>query len=202
MKETLTELWNRFWIVRGRSLTNEVIKQCRVCRRYEGRPYSAPQPPPLPTFRVEEATFTRMWLCWATLHQEWYWSEEGVDLPFHLLCGESYSLQTWALQHFSICFRCFVRRRGLLKQMVSDNDDKTSMQWPRSFKTSNVLKAPWCGGVFKGLVRSVKWCLKKMLGWPMMNSSLHLWRWKVSWALDPSPLFSLKTLKSHWPLPT
>ena len=61
VKETLTELRSRFWVIRGRNLVKNIIRQCHICRRHEGRPYSAPRPPPLPVFRVEEAspfTFT------------------------------------------------------------------------------------------------------------------------------------------------
>ena len=39
----------------GRSLVKGILQQCRVCRRHEGKPYSAPPPSPLPTFRVTEA---------------------------------------------------------------------------------------------------------------------------------------------------
>ena len=52
MKETLTELRARFWFVKGRSLVRKVLRQCVRCMRYNGRPYSAPNPPPLPHFRV------------------------------------------------------------------------------------------------------------------------------------------------------
>lgn len=61
VKGTLTELRTKFWVIRGRCLVKTVIHQCRICRRHEGRPYSAPRLPPLPSFQVEEAlpfTFT------------------------------------------------------------------------------------------------------------------------------------------------
>ena len=57
VKETLTKIW----IVRGRSLAKKIVQQCHVCRRYEGKPYSAPQPPPLPHFRVEEVSLLLSW---------------------------------------------------------------------------------------------------------------------------------------------
>ena len=46
VKETLTELWSNFWIIKGRILVKNVIHRCRICRRYEGKPYGAPRPPP------------------------------------------------------------------------------------------------------------------------------------------------------------
>lgn len=173
VKETLTELRSRFWIIKGRSLVKKLIQQCRLCRRHEGKPYSAPRPPPLPLFRVEQAppfTFT------------------GCDFagPLYIKC-ESGQKKTWICLYtccvvravhlelvtdlttptFLRCFTRFVGRRGLPKMMVSDNGKtfKAAAKSVREVKwTFNVPKAPWWGGVFERLVRSVKRCLKKMLG--------------------------------------
>ena len=37
LKHTLTELRQRFWIVRGRNFVRGVLKNCLVCRRFEGK---------------------------------------------------------------------------------------------------------------------------------------------------------------------
>ena len=59
VKETLTEIRSRYWIVRGRQFVRKVLHKCIVCRKFEGLPQSAPPPPPLPEFRVrEEPAFT------------------------------------------------------------------------------------------------------------------------------------------------
>lgn len=55
IKETLTEVRSRFWIIRGRSAVKKIINECCTCRRHEGKPYSAPPPPPLPGYRVSES---------------------------------------------------------------------------------------------------------------------------------------------------
>ena len=55
VKATLTELRSKYWIVKGRSLVRQVLRRCNVCRRHEGKPYSNPLPPPLPSFRVQES---------------------------------------------------------------------------------------------------------------------------------------------------
>ncbi len=54
VKETLTELRRKFWVIKARSLVRFIIHHCVVCRRLEGAPYRAPPPPPLPAFRVTE----------------------------------------------------------------------------------------------------------------------------------------------------
>ena len=59
VKETLTDIRTKYWIVKGRSLVRSTIHRCVVCKRFEGAPYRGPPPPPLPIFRVqEEPSFT------------------------------------------------------------------------------------------------------------------------------------------------
>ncbi|XP_064394514.1 uncharacterized protein LOC135341786 [Halichondria panicea] len=55
VKETLTELRSRFWVIKGRSVVKQVLHSCNTCRRHEGMSCRVPPPPPLPTFRVQEA---------------------------------------------------------------------------------------------------------------------------------------------------
>lgn len=61
VRDTLTEVRVKFWIVKGRSLVRSIIHRCVKCRRHEGKPYPTPPPPPLPVSRVKEGpafTFT------------------------------------------------------------------------------------------------------------------------------------------------
>ena len=61
VRETLTEIRRKYWIMRGRSFVRSIIHQCVVCKRYEGSPYKTPTPPALPAFRIQEQppfTFT------------------------------------------------------------------------------------------------------------------------------------------------
>ena len=55
VKSTLTELRSQFWIVKGRSLIQQLLRSCVLCKQFEGRPYRHPPPPPLPLFRVDKA---------------------------------------------------------------------------------------------------------------------------------------------------
>ncbi|XP_074629582.1 uncharacterized protein LOC141887215 [Acropora palmata] len=59
VKETLTELRSRFWIVRGRQVEKKLLHECAICRRLQGKPYSPPTAPSLPSFRItKEQRFT------------------------------------------------------------------------------------------------------------------------------------------------
>ena len=55
VKETLAELRSNFCVVRGRYFIRKLLFKCVVCRKFEGKPYKAPPPPPLPSCRVKEA---------------------------------------------------------------------------------------------------------------------------------------------------
>ena len=48
VKETLTELRTRFWVVRARQIIRKIVSKCVKCKRLEGKHYA------LPKFRVEE----------------------------------------------------------------------------------------------------------------------------------------------------
>ena len=43
VRTTLTELRNRFWIVRGRQQTKKLVKQCIPCRKLQARPFDQPK---------------------------------------------------------------------------------------------------------------------------------------------------------------
>ena len=54
IKETLSQLRQRFWVPQARSLLREIIFNCVLCRRLEGTSYRIPPPGVLPTFTVSE----------------------------------------------------------------------------------------------------------------------------------------------------
>ena len=190
VRETLTEIRQKFWIVKGRSLVKSIIHRCVLCRRFEGAPFRGPPPPPLPDFRVKKKP---------------PFSYTGVDFagPFHVRSfGLTNSDKVWiclftclvvravhletvtdlSTETFIRCLKRFAARRGIPLMFLSDNG-KTFKAAARFIKavfkedivqnqlsgrgiewTFNVEKAPWWGGAFERLVRSTKRCLKKMMG--------------------------------------
>ena len=190
VKDILTEIRTKYWIVKGRSLVRSVIHQCVVCRRYEGKPHHYPAPPPLPEFRVNEAL---------------PFSSTGVDFagPLYIKThGLVKSKKVWICLYTCCTMRAvsidvvpdlstntfirslkrFCTRRGLPRLFVSDNG-KTFKAASRvieniinhedvqqylsliSVKWSfNLAKAPWWVGIFERLIRSTKRCLRKVIG--------------------------------------
>ena len=191
VKETLTELCSRFWIIRGRQFVRKLIHMCVICRRHEGEPYSLPASPALPQFRTQRQV---------------PFASTGVDFAGPLYVKESQTsktqTKTWIAlytcavtralhlelvldmtsESFLLCFRRFCARRGLPKRMISDNaktfvtasqrlkalfqlpEVRHHMETKRIEWSFNTPKAPWQGGFFERLVKSVKRCLKKILG--------------------------------------
>ena len=188
VKSTLTELRSQFWIVKGRSLIQRLLRSCVLCKRFEGRPYRHPPPPPLPLFRVDKAppfTYTgvdfagplylkgastspKVWICLFTC---------CVTRAVHLDLVRDLSTSS-----FIRCLKKFVARRGLPTRIVSDNGKtfKSAAKVLRSIVSSddvqqhasglgiqwtfNLPKAPWWGGIFERLIRSTKRCLRKIIG--------------------------------------
>ena len=128
VKATLTELRSHFWILKGRSTVKSILRKCNVCRRFEGKPYTAPPPPPLPPFRLKVAPpFT----------------STGVDFagPLYIRRPDGTSSKVWICLYTCCVVRAvhldlipdlstavfirslkrFASRRGLPAKMVSDN---------------------------------------------------------------------------------
>ena len=189
VRETLTELRSKYWLVKGRSYTKKILRQCVLCRRIEGKPYSAPLPPPLPEFRVtREPPFTstgidfagplyvrtsnpkksrKVWICLYTC---------CVIRAVHLDLVPDLTTPS-----FLRSLKRFSARRGLPWSIISDNA-KTFKAAANSIQTVlknevrrhlsdlgvewriNVEKAPWWGGIFERMIRSTKRCLRKAIG--------------------------------------
>ena len=52
VKESLTEVQSRYWIMKSQSLTRAIMHKCTNCKNYEGAPFDGP--PPLPEFRIKD----------------------------------------------------------------------------------------------------------------------------------------------------
>ena len=190
VKEALTELRSRFWIIRGRQFVRKIIYRCVVCKKHEGKPYSLPVSPPLPEFRPQrQPPFTSTGVDFAgPIFVKDFKSKSPTKTWIALYnCAVTRSLHLELVpdmtsESFLLCFRRFCARRGVPKRMISDNA-KTFMIASRRLKalfqfsevrnhmelkqikwSFNTPKAPWQGGFFERLVTSVKRCLKKILG--------------------------------------
>ena len=72
VKDTLTEVRAKYWIVKGRALIKKIIHRCVTCKKQEGKPCLGPSPPPpgLQTSRRLSIHVHRCRFCWPPAHQE------------------------------------------------------------------------------------------------------------------------------------
>ena len=185
VKETLTEVRAKYWVVKARMSIKSVISKCNLCHRYGGLAFKAPPPPPLPSFRVTELP---------------PFSYTGVDYAGPLYVRPDYPAQprcekkVWICLYtccitravhidivsdlstpsFIRCLKRFISRRGMPYRMISDNGstfksaarvlqkivaDNTVSQYlgSRKIKWSfNIEKAPWWGGIFERMIGLTK----------------------------------------------
>jgi len=65
IRDTLTDLRDKMWILRGRQMVKRILQQCLICRRWKAR-CGTEDEAPLPRARVsEEATFSAVGLDFA-----------------------------------------------------------------------------------------------------------------------------------------
>ena len=190
VKETLTEIRSAYWLLRGRQFVRKVIHRCLTCRRLEGKPFQCLPPPQLPEYCVRQSRpfqyagvdfagplyvkqssiseNQKIWLCLYTC---------CTTRAVHLDLTPNLNAFT-----FLRCFKRFTARRGIPSNVVSHNAktfksaskiihrvfdrpevtrhfNDLRVQW-----TFNLERAPWWGGIFERMVKSVKRCLKKSVG--------------------------------------
>lgn len=185
VKETLNELRSKYWVVRGRSFVRKLLHKCLLCKRLEGQHYRTQPNPPLPQYRVRQAhpfsscgvdyagplytrDISKVWICLFTCC-----ATRAVHLEL---------VPDMTAEAFLLCFRRFTARRGVPCRVISDNSKTFKSGSRLIFKILdcqevmeyfcgmhvqweyNLEKAPWWGGMFECLIRSMKRCLKKAIG--------------------------------------
>jgi len=54
VSSTISKIREKYWIPRARQVVRPLLGRCVICKLVTGRPYSLPDPPPLPGFRVAD----------------------------------------------------------------------------------------------------------------------------------------------------
>ena len=215
VKETLSEIRGKFWILKGRSLGKKLVGRCVTCRHFEGLPFSAPPAPPLPGFTVNEAPpFTHTAVDFAgPLYVRRTNHSEGEKVWICLFtCCVTRALHLELVNELSTpafirCLKKFTARRGLPRRIVSDNA-KTFKAAAKAIEAMlnhpdlkghllnlkvewnfNLEKAPWWGGLFERVVKSTKRCLRKMIGQARLSfDEMHTAVLEVESILNSRPL--------------
>ena len=193
VRDTLVELRQSCWIIKGRQVVKQVLKPCVPCNRIHKRPFQQPTAP-LP---MDRCSFSQPF------------DVTGLDFagPFYLkgakekawmcifTCASTRAIhlelvQTMSTPCFIMALDRFIARRGSPRLIYSDNAKtfkaaarnianrwkKLDAELAQKFGQQGiewkfiVEGAPWWGGWWERMVGSVKVLLKKMLGraslWP------------------------------------
>ena len=131
IRNTLTTIRERFWVLRGRQAVKQVLRKCVVCRRAEGVPFPTPPSPDLPPERVSDAppfVNTRLDFVGPLFIRRHGTDSLSSEKVYILLftCASTRGVHleltpTLSVSSFLCAFRRFVGRRGLPSRLLSDN---------------------------------------------------------------------------------
>ncbi|KRY30334.1 hypothetical protein T01_9093, partial [Trichinella spiralis] len=191
--QTLAALRERFWILHGRSAVKRVLRTCRLCRRVAARPFEQ-RMGELPATRVNPAgPFSNVGIDFAgplMIRDEGskHGSKKAYICLFTCMVVRAIHLELvpdQTIESFLRALRRFVARRGrpdtiqsdnfrtfhqanvFLKHLFSGQNWETVQRHLASERVEWIFiteRAPWCGGYWERLVRSVKTALKATLG--------------------------------------
>ena len=125
IKETLNCVREKYWILRGREAVKRVVTKCVTCKKFQGKPFTTPKEPPLPSSRVsDEPPFSNTGIDFAG---PLYTSDNGSKIYICLFtCASTRAVHLELVNSLSVpaflqAFRRFAARRGLPARLISDN---------------------------------------------------------------------------------
>ena len=126
--QTLAELRREYWIIQGRSSVRKVIRQCLVCKRWEGGPFRTPPFAPLPDYSTssDNPPFTFVGLDYLgpllvknteNLSKNWI----CLFTCLNVRAVRLELIEDMSTENFLLCLRRFIARCGTPKIIISDN---------------------------------------------------------------------------------
>ncbi|XP_057297390.1 uncharacterized protein LOC130627797 [Hydractinia symbiolongicarpus] len=179
LKETLNAIRSKFWIPKARNYIKQLIRQCHLCRYYEGKSYAYTVSPALPKSRLSNHhPFKHTGLDYAGslyVRNVYHGGSMYKAWVFLFTCTSTRALHLDLVPNASSsgCIRSlrqYFSERCIPSEIISDNGSQFIAEVTQRFSSNRGIKwhfnleaAPWWGGMFERLVRSVKRCLKKTL---------------------------------------
>ena len=87
LNHTLTHVRQQYWIPRARQFIKKLLRRCVTCRKVNGKAYSAPDPPPLPSIRLVDShpfTVTGVDFSGTIFVEKLARARKGIHLFIHL----------------------------------------------------------------------------------------------------------------------
>ncbi len=188
LNQTLTHIRQKYWIPTARQYIKKTLRRCVTCRKVLGTPYTAPDPPPLPTYRmIDSHPFTVTGVDFTgAIYVKTPQGQEKVYICL-FTCANTRAVHLEVVPNLTVptfmsAFRRFASRKSLPRIMVSDNAstyqsaaEELTLLFNSTELETNLSqrgiqwkfipkRAPWYGGFWERLVGLTKNSLKKVLG--------------------------------------
>ncbi|XP_028394462.1 uncharacterized protein LOC114518655 [Dendronephthya gigantea] len=176
LNQTLTDIRQKYWIPTARQYIKKTLRRCVTCRKTFGTPYTAPDPPPLPTYRMTDShpfsvtgvDFT------GAIYVKTPRGQEKVYICL-FTCANTRAVHLEVVTNLTVptfmsAFRRFVSRKSLPK-IISDNAStyqSAAEELTQLFNSTELetnlskrgtqwkfipKRAPWYGGFWERLIR-------------------------------------------------
>jgi hypothetical protein len=171
------------WILQGRKAVKRIIRGCAQCRLHSSKAPIVPEAP-LPADRIKDAKVFE--ITGVDLAGPLFLKDKGKAWIVLFTCGVYRAVhlelvQALSTEAFLLALHRFISRRGRPSKIYSDNGTNFvgadnffgSLDWSKIETETRVHRiqwrfnppsAPWWGGWWERLIRSVKELLKRMLG--------------------------------------
>ena len=202
MWETLNQIRTKGWIIKPRNYIRRYIKKCVICNRYEGNPFQYPE-----TLDCHSAGDKFALTCNAVDYEaRLYVNNIYGKLPTYKCWIVLFNCATTRYVYLDLVPDCstsscvhllkrFFTARGVTTLIISDNGSQFISNETQSFGTKwqfHLPNVPWWGGIFERMIRYIKRCLKKLLGWSRVNyEELHILLAEMQTVLNNRLLTSL-----------
>ena len=190
VKETLCQLRTKYWVCKARQRIKTILSNCITCKKHSQKQYSEPLTAQLPDYRVTKSVpFSTCGIDFAGPFYVRHSKEVILDKVYLCLytCASSRAVYLdlstdLTAEAFIRSFKRFSTRRGFPQRVISDNAKNfksANQQLSALFELPSVQRylaekrvrwqfnldrASWYGGIFERLIKSVKTCLKKVIG--------------------------------------
>ena len=205
ISHTLNELRAKYWILKGFATVKASLKACVVCKKVNSR-LAEQQMADLPEWRTTPSPpFSHTGLDYAG---PLFITKKGTQKRYILLftCGVTRAVhleltQTLDQQDFLLAFDRFTARRGVPSNMYSDNGTTfvaAAKMLPNITWQFNPPYAPWRGGFWERIVRSIKTPLRKIAGGARLKETeLITLLTKIEAVINSRPLTTIHGMDSH-----
>ncbi len=171
VSHTLNDLRTKYWIIKGFATVKSSVKACVICQKANNR-LAGQQMASLPEWRTTPSPpFTHTGVDYAG---PLYVTKTGNQKRYILLftCGVTRAVHleltnTLDQKDFLLAYNRFIARRGCPTNIYSDNGTTfvaAAKLLPNTKWNFNPPLAPWHGGFWERIVRSIKTPLRKVDG--------------------------------------